>query len=155
MPYLHWETDRRRERAAKIIRSATKADLSSISQVVDEATTVVDISETQRRTTDDGLETITTAIYTQPISSRKITSSSIQKQKLLGQLLHRAAQLKEQMDFDTDERLIRKYINHQPPLHPRRTLDQFYYWTLKDTQVCLSAVIMHFAVECQHSQPRV
>lgn len=34
-----------------------------------------------------------------------------------------------------DEQLLRKHLLHEPPLHIRRTLDQSYYWTLKDTQV--------------------
>lgn len=32
-----------------------------------------------------------------------------------------------------DEDLIAAYLNHKPPLHVRRTLDQFYYHMLKDT----------------------
>lgn len=27
-----------------------------------------------------------------------------------------------------------KYLNHDPPLHPRRSLDQFYYSSLSDTR---------------------
>jgi hypothetical protein len=32
-----------------------------------------------------------------------------------------------------DERLIRAYLHHSPPLHVRRTLDQFYYYAM-DTE---------------------
>ena len=32
-----------------------------------------------------------------------------------------------------DERLIRLYLNKDPPLHIRRTLDQSYYYTLENT----------------------
>lgn len=52
----------------------------------------------------------------------------------LGELLWSTADLYEAMDAYADERLIEKYLTHVPPLHPRRTLDQSYYWTLKDTQ---------------------
>jgi len=38
------------------------------------------------------------------------------------------------MDSHIDESLINKYLMASPPLHPRRTLDQSYYWTLKDTR---------------------
>ena len=37
------------------------------------------------------------------------------------------------MDTYSDEQLIHKYLKAVPPLHPRRTLGQSYYWTLKDT----------------------
>ncbi|EMR72403.1 putative ankyrin repeat protein [Eutypa lata UCREL1] len=44
-----------------------------------------------------------------------------------------AAALLEAMDFDTEERLITKYLHGRSPLHPRRTLDQSYYGSLKST----------------------
>lgn len=34
-----------------------------------------------------------------------------------------------------DEKLLRKYSRHQPPLHVRRTLDQSYHPTLDDTKL--------------------
>jgi hypothetical protein len=34
-----------------------------------------------------------------------------------------------------DEKLLRKYLLSERPVHIRRTLDQSYYWTLKDTQM--------------------
>jgi hypothetical protein len=30
--------------------------------------------------------------------------------------------------------MLEKYLHNDPPLHPRRTLDQSYYWTLKTTK---------------------
>lgn len=38
------------------------------------------------------------------------------------------------MDSYTDKKLIQRYLTATPSLHPRRTLDQAYYWTLKDTR---------------------
>lgn len=35
---------------------------------------------------------------------------------------------------EPDEKLLRKYLLNERPVHIRRTLDQSYYWTLKDTQ---------------------
>ena len=32
-----------------------------------------------------------------------------------------------------DERLIRTYLHEKPSMHVRRTLDQYYYHTMKDT----------------------
>ncbi|KAM0712140.1 hypothetical protein Q7P37_011234 [Cladosporium fusiforme] len=31
--------------------------------------------------------------------------------------------------------LVQEYLHHKPPLHARRTLDQYYYYMLKDTRV--------------------
>lgn len=52
----------------------------------------------------------------------------------LGRFLFNAAALFEAMDSYTDEKLIHNYLTTSPPLHPRRTLDQSYYSTLKDTR---------------------
>ncbi|KZL69939.1 ankyrin repeat protein [Colletotrichum tofieldiae] len=45
-----------------------------------------------------------------------------------------AARLYEAMSMYRDQQLVEKYLHHDPPLHPRRTLDQSYYWTLKTTK---------------------
>lgn len=52
----------------------------------------------------------------------------------LGQVLIDAARLYEAMMNFRDKMLIREYLYKSPPLHPRRTLDQAYYWTLKTTR---------------------
>lgn len=52
----------------------------------------------------------------------------------LGQVLIDAARLYEAIVTYRDKMLIRKYLYHDPPLHPRRTLDQAYYRTLKTTK---------------------
>lgn len=48
----------------------------------------------------------------------------------LGQFLIDAARLFEGMTSYRDKKLLEKFLCHDPPLHPRRTLDQAYYWTL-------------------------
>jgi hypothetical protein len=53
----------------------------------------------------------------------------------LGRLLLLAASLYEAMDGYTDEKLLDRYLLTTPALHPRRTLDQSYYWALKETQM--------------------
>lgn len=52
----------------------------------------------------------------------------------LGQVLIDAARLYETIVTYRDKMLIRKYLYHDSPLHPRRTLDQAYYRTLKTTK---------------------
>lgn len=43
------------------------------------------------------------------------------------------ARVVDQMDYYADEQLLRGYIKEDPPLHIRRTLDQYYFATLDDT----------------------
>jgi hypothetical protein len=52
---------------------------------------------------------------------------------MLGRMLFLAATLYEAMNGYTDEKIIERYLMARSPLHPRRTLDQSYYWALKDT----------------------
>lgn len=51
----------------------------------------------------------------------------------VGQVLIDAARLYEAMTTYRDKMFIQEYLYKDPPLHPRRTLDQAYYWTLKST----------------------
>lgn len=50
--------------------------------------------------------------------------------KPLGQVLFDAAMLYETMTMYREKSLIRKYLHEDPPLHPRRTLEQTNEWTL-------------------------
>jgi hypothetical protein len=51
----------------------------------------------------------------------------------LGKYLWFAAKMFEIIDEAADERLISEHLYSASPLHMRRTLDQFYYWTVTDT----------------------
>jgi predicted nucleic-acid-binding Zn-ribbon protein len=211
MPFLHWETDRRRDKSAELIRKIRKKQLSSMIDVIETArkrvNSTINCTECGYATYGDAktspLNRITTVnvrqidgeqprelieerqVPQQPTKTkikerdvngvgsttkctkcgnvtdkrnemrlfgglkRKVTdirqnkkaqveealkNEMEQKRKSLGQLLLCAAALAEAMDYVTDERLMEKYLEADPPLHPRRTLDQFYYWTLKDTR---------------------
>jgi hypothetical protein len=52
----------------------------------------------------------------------------------LGQFLSDAAKLCEVMDSFRDRKLMEEYLLHNPHIHPRRTLDQSYYWALRNTK---------------------
>ncbi|KAM7210680.1 hypothetical protein V8F06_013941 [Rhypophila decipiens] len=52
----------------------------------------------------------------------------------LGQYLLDAARLYEAMSTFRDQQMLENYLYHSAPLHPRRTLDQSHYWTLKSTK---------------------
>lgn len=53
---------------------------------------------------------------------------------LLGLFLLQAAKVHEMMDVEPDIRIIRDHLHKDPPLHPRRTLDQSFYWQLPTTE---------------------
>ena len=52
----------------------------------------------------------------------------------LGKILYRAALLSEAIDNYQEQEMLKTYLYNDPPFHPRRTLDQSYYWTLKTTK---------------------
>jgi hypothetical protein len=128
MPYLHWETDRRRLKSAEILKQHSPAKWSPFVNVVDDARDPFVETSMDREDSDGLLEHITTISRSRKpsLSPRKITHKSIQCQKLLGRLFLKAAALYEAMDGYADEKLIERYLKRRPPLHPRRTLDQSY-----------------------------
>lgn len=139
MPYLHWETDRRRSRAAEVIMRYDKKQLFQFADVVDKNSNPVSISTMERKTSDGFSEEITTILEPpnpqnqQQTGPKKIILKN-HGQKPLGELLMLAAKLYEELDSYTDEKIIGHYLMGRSPLHPRRTLDQSYYWTLRDTR---------------------
>ena len=122
MPYLHWETDRSRFRTAEIIKEVSKRHVSTMSEVVD-----------QQLANMHPQNEIGAANRAQQVPSGEQAGAPLTKRKALGQLLWSAATLLEAMEFHLEEQMIAKYVHAEAPLHPRRTLDQFYYGTLKDT----------------------
>jgi hypothetical protein len=60
-------------------------------------------------------------------------SPSWKPQSPLGSYLWYAAKLFQLIDEAADWRLISDHLCTQSPLHPRRTLEQYYYWTAEDT----------------------
>lgn len=52
---------------------------------------------------------------------------------MLGQYLLDAARLFEGMTGYRDKKLLESFLMVDPPMHPRRTLDQAYYWSLNTT----------------------
>ncbi|KAK4235881.1 hypothetical protein C8A03DRAFT_17421 [Achaetomium macrosporum] len=122
MPYLHWETDRGREKSAEIAKNASTQHLLSVSEVVDQAKHQFPRTETR--------ETMAPGWELQPAPS---VGGNLDRKKALGQVLRAAAALLEAMDLHTEEELMMKYLHADPPLHPRRTLDQAYYGALRST----------------------
>ncbi|KAG9240812.1 hypothetical protein BJ878DRAFT_524053 [Calycina marina] len=136
MPYLHWETDRRRARAAVCMKRTSNAQLAALDDVVDATATNIIEGTIERATSDGLLYNIPTQlkIVKRKTGTKSLVNKAVKGQTMLGRLLLIAAALYEAMDAYTDEKLIERYLNAKPPLQPRRTLDQSYYWTLKDTR---------------------
>lgn len=66
--------------------------------------------------------------------AKKLNPQPLEPPRKLGRVLFQAAQLYEAMDYYQEQELLKEYLHHDPPFHPRRTLDQSYYWTLKTTK---------------------
>ena len=60
--------------------------------------------------------------------------TNLSERFLLGSYLLKVAQVAEQMNYAVDERLLRSDINKEPPLHMRRTLDQYHFMTLDTSE---------------------
>jgi len=113
MPYLHWQTDRGRILSAESIKQASILRSMTLLEAVNQAQSRSHAHQRQEAE----------SVSDQPVSSKQA----------LGLLLLRAASLLESMEFHVEEQLVHKYLHNDPPLHPRRTLDQSYYGALKST----------------------
>jgi hypothetical protein len=60
--------------------------------------------------------------------SLPVQGGRVPSRNRLGQLLIDAARLYEEMANCRDKKLLKKYLHNEVPLHPHRTLDQYYYW---------------------------
>ncbi len=68
-----------------------------------------------------------------PIMGQQAFNRRLSVTRLLGQYLMDAARLHQAMSTYRDQQMLERYLYNDPPLHPRRTLDQSYYWALKTT----------------------
>lgn len=115
-------------RSANTIKQASKVMFSTIGEVVEKVTA----NETNTRG-----DSTSAGLYSQsPNLSQQLVAfpSLAQRRRALGKLLFRAANLLEALDFSIEEKLLYEYLHKNPPLHPRRTLDQSHYGALKNTE---------------------
>ncbi|KAK3386840.1 hypothetical protein B0H63DRAFT_411967 [Podospora didyma] len=171
-PYLHWDTDRYRDRISQVIdkeeeRNRRKKEKKKTDELIarqdergaltlpcgksgeemkrlwsnTQLAHVTDTKPLQPNHTFTGL--LQPALTPYPkfkkyfksdIFHRSERTGRIKAGTELGQLLLDAALLYEAMSCYRDKRLIQKYLHADPPLHPRRTLDQACYSTLKSTK---------------------
>lgn len=163
MPYLSWETDRQREKLSKALnleseryleaalakeskqrleRQRDRGDLT-IPWLSKKGKDVAWPHGTQRF--PPPIRRASTALWRSWLAGRKEAReglSPFRRDKgriiagtMVGQVLLDAAVVYEAMASYRDRMFISKYLHKDPPLHPRRTLDQGYYWTLKTTRL--------------------
>ncbi|KAF9766152.1 hypothetical protein IL306_001468 [Fusarium sp. DS 682] len=160
MPYLHWEMDRRREKFAVLMDEMTgryKEDENreqekkkgerreyrkslklpngrTGAEMQDRWWKDTDTSvSSQTKSFDDVVDKLMPSHMVNKYRSNKNDGGN-EPQKLLGPLLFNAAMLCEAMSNFRDKKLLETHLHTDPPLHPRRTLDQAYYHTLKSTK---------------------
>lgn len=173
MPYMHWDTDRQREKVSQLIDKETEnhRDLRQEKEETKkrerrkkrEALRIPEFDgkrgkeipwpkpkDTEKKDLDDGIKAIEntpSGFFTRIMSGYNKFHDLLQHQLFkkqkdgrilaghpVGQVLFDAAMLYEAISSYRDKMLIKRYLHHDPPLHPRRTLDQAYYWTLKTTK---------------------
>ncbi|RWA03890.1 hypothetical protein EKO27_g11217 [Xylaria grammica] len=175
MPYLHWETSKKREYFAsemdKIMAThfkgeEEKEEKQRSERIEKRKCAHVENKESKlqqnstwakaRERVKTGLQTLRTTTYYRRHKSQKVDipsnassygESSISRIALakmkwspfktespLGKYLIAVSKLHEAMANHRDKMLLCKYLSENPPLHPRRTLDQAFYWTLRTTK---------------------
>lgn len=162
MPYLHWETDRQREKLSRALDLESERHREEKEQTesmkkrerqADRGELVIPDLSVQGKKVDWKKDTqrprspirrASTAFFKKShIGRRSSDKSPFKKNKNgmiiagteVGQVLLDAAMLYEAMSNYRDKMFIQRYLHKDPPLHPRRTLDQAYYWTLKTTKL--------------------
>ncbi|KAK7422443.1 hypothetical protein QQZ08_009495 [Neonectria magnoliae] len=117
LPYLHWKTSSRRAKMVDVVNKVTKTkdNKKHMSTVVKQLSAKT--------------KTVPTSSHLTPTSP-----TNSQSRRCLGKYLMKISEVADQMDYAADERLLRENINRDPPpLHIRRTLDQYYFLTPEDT----------------------
>ncbi|KAK3312035.1 hypothetical protein B0H66DRAFT_101740 [Apodospora peruviana] len=170
-PYLHWDTDRYRDRISQLIAKEEERERKKKESEKDDVLArrredrkelplpngkrgldLLDRWPSSQPKLDDEVQRASRSFsgllqpmlapypklkrhFQSKLFDRDPRTGRIRTPNKLGQLLIDAARLYEAMSCFRDKALIRKYLHSDPPeLHPRRTLDQAYYCTLKSTK---------------------
>jgi len=124
MPYLHWEIETRLSRMSRIIHEETaKQRLKHTWRDARFGSEFAELARNWR------------IRLGRPGHLGKEETKPWAPVSALAKYLWFAAKLFELVDEAADERLLKKHIYTNSPLHPRRTLNQFYYWTTADSTV--------------------
>lgn len=107
MPYIHWETEESRDKMAKIINSVDEYNQKEMLRRIAAAA-------------DDAI-----AFYNRFLSDGNGLKTRNFENTLFSHF-HPA-------DEERDQKLLERYLSHEPPIHIRRTLDQFHYYMTDNT----------------------
>ncbi|KAL2143371.1 hypothetical protein VTI28DRAFT_10485 [Corynascus sepedonium] len=129
MPYLHWEIEKRLARMTNVIRKTQhenerRTAFERVNKRKGTWTSVVERARAMANRMETTLSDIGGWNYDVP---------PWRPQSALGRYLWLAAKLHQLIDEAADWRLITDHLCTQSPLHPRRTLEQYYNWTSEDT----------------------
>jgi len=159
MPYLYWETDRKRKTVSDLVEMENKKHSMRFREYSRlqarrkmQMRREIGNALPSRRSRTDSEELTTKQELRRAKGFFQVTSKDVPRWTLgglrwprfdksgrllvkspLGQYLMDAGRLYEAMSTYRDEKVIEKYLYNDPPLHIRRTLDQSYYWSLKST----------------------
>ena len=155
MPYLHWETSRKRSMMANIIFNTAEREREKeeehraderkerlkqretlpkcgLPKITHEAENKGNLS----RCSKPGHDLSDVGAVADELRSQLKSSPRPQPtfSHPLASVLINAAKLYESMALFRDEKMVQEYLFSDSPCHPRRTLDQSYYWTLRSTE---------------------
>ncbi|KAK3376413.1 hypothetical protein B0T24DRAFT_618627 [Lasiosphaeria ovina] len=131
MPYLHWEIEKRLLRMTNVVRKTRQMKEQEF-----------DFERRSKRRGTWGSVVERATARAQRINSTNSEviggewdedSPSWRPKSALGSYLWQASKLFQLIDEAADWRLISDHLYTQSPLHVRRTLEQYYYWTAGDT----------------------
>ncbi|KAI1422741.1 hypothetical protein F5Y12DRAFT_799330 [Xylaria sp. FL1777] len=137
-PFLHWETSRQ-------LTLITRKIEETLATTINTQRLKAETEKEKRIKERQGLSTARPASRWPLSSAGELRIDTIKlvvereakfyrSRHPLGQYLLDAARLYEEVRNYEDTSLIQKYLFADPPLHPRRTLDQGYYTTLRTTR---------------------
>jgi len=121
MPYLHWEIEQRLLRMSEVVQKTTLLQRQRTESGRMHRSELADLANNWR-----------IALGLQGATKKRKERSWRPKSPLAAYLWH-TAKLFEIIDEAADERHIAQNLHSSPPLHMRRTLDQYYYPTTEDT----------------------
>ncbi|KAL8367529.1 hypothetical protein RB599_003421 [Gaeumannomyces hyphopodioides] len=125
IPYLHWEANGRR---AQMVHAMNNAD-----GIPEARKRAIARRKVARKKVAEVVKTA------KPRGNRydkdKASPAGNHMRFKLGRYLMQLARVAEAIDSEMDEKLLKENLYKEPPLHARRTLDQYYFLTLEDTSV--------------------
>lgn len=126
MPYLHWEVEKRLHRMGQFVQVAKNQN-----ERLRRATTFRQRARLASIASKQALK------KGRPVASFEPEKEGFNKawrpRNALAKYFWHVAKLHQIIDEAADGRLVEDHLYSTPPLHMRRTLEQFYYWTAEDT----------------------